>query len=750
MLVPLIIITDLKYSLLFFSYQNVISQVFPPAIIYLLITNSAWSRRPCFDFARGNCRFGNKCKYSHGTPAAGSSDIPPHTPIRQRGGGRGRGNPTPSSRGGGHGRGNTPGTPSTPLSESELLYREWRRGLNREGELSPAQMESFSQDAIKVMETASADVKQFLVKDLGDEKGLIRIRQIVGSEFSLFYSVLKPMFKRNCIPFLKLISHEEIQSSLVLEAAVGTIFNVIYGPDGLRGITFFQRVSECLLRANANPDDAYGLEDGDAFEEALAATAAALLNTIRLNQGAAVQTEFKDIVGSLRRCYDQDESTHSSFAIRSAHQDIERIRERLQMGELIAPVQSADSRAAFPDPAFAQSFQLPVDLPGSFSQAGIRHDNDFGLITSIKILPTTSEIKSDRYDFLPLRGVNSPHHLRGIHRLLDSQFRLLREDTSGQLRDGVRHLLDNWNVLVTGTDAKAKRKILRESQTRIRIYEKAQMERFRYDRKKGLAIDVSFDQPKKTTGLTKKKRIEWWKGCKELEVSSLVALVGNDKETTFLSVTARTIDTPRTEDPDQKRENVLDDLISNDHRAVITLSLADPNNALDQSRMIDLAQNRVLGGLIMVEFPGILYVSFEPILKCLQSLHQNPILPFAKWIIPQPEQQAGLTRLRQDGIVKVPPPLYLARNRAPLDLKCIATNGQALSFSIDNPVTVRELLANTTLDRGQCEALITGLQNELALIQGPPGTGKSHVGLQLAKVLLANREQTKIGPIICV
>lgn len=615
-------------------------------------------------------------------------------------------------------------------------------------------METFLQDAIKMMETGSADAKQFLVKDLGGERGLVRIRQIVETQFSLSYSVLKPMFKRNCVPFLKLISHEEVQSSLVLEAAVGTIFNVIYGPDGCRGISFFQQVSKSLLKAKANPDDSYGLADEDAFEEALAAAAAALLNTVRLNQGAAVQTEFKNIIGDLQNCYDQDESKHTSFSIRSAHQDIERIRERLQMGELIAPAQSADSRTAPPNPNFAQSLQLAVDLPGSYSQAGIRHNNDFAFITSIKILPTTNEIKSERDDFLPLKGVNSLHHLRGIHRLLDSQFRLLREDTSGQLRDGVRHLLDNWKILVTGTDQKAKKKVQRQSQTRIRIYDCARIERFKYDRKKGLVIDVSFDQPKKAAGLTKRKRIDWWKSCKELETSSLVALVGIDGQTTFLLVAVRMIDHPRTEDPDVVREDILDDLVSDDHRALITLSLADPNSALDQSRMVDLAQGLSLGGLIMVEFPGILYVSFEPILKCLQNLHKNPVLPFAKWIIPQPQLNAPpgtkLLRARQESVLKVPPPLYMVRNRAPLNLKCITTNNQPLFFSIDNPVTVQELMAKSTLDHGQCDALIAGLQNELALIQGPPGTGKSYVGLQLAKVLLANRDQTKIGPIICV
>lgn len=623
-------------------------------------------------------------------------------------------------------------------------------------------MVNFLQDAMKIMEIGSADAKQFLVKDLGSERGLTRIRQIVESEFTLSYSVLKPMFQRHCIPFLQLISHEEIQSSLVLETAVGTIFNVIYGHDGRRGITFFQQVSNNLMRAKASPEDAYGLEDGDAFEEALAAAAAALLNTIKLNQGAAVQTGFKDIVQTLRACYDQDESTHMSFSLRSAHQDIQRTRERLQMGELITSFQSVNLGASLPASSFAQPFQMAVDLPGVYSRKGRRHDNDFELINDIKILPTTAEIQSQRDEFLPLKGVNSQHHLQGIHRLLDSQFRLLREDTSGQLRDGVRHLIDNWKILVTGKDAKAKRRVQRQCQTRIRIYDGAQLERLGYDRKKGLGIHVSFDQPKKAAELPLRKRAEWWNTSKELQTGSLVALIDDDKETTFLSVSTRTVITSRTidaSDLDDMRENVLDDLASNDSRAVITLSLTDPNSTVDQSRIISLAQSRTQEGLIMVEFPGILFVSFEPILRCLQALHKNPTVPFTKWIIPQPERNPqagmaralfGLLRARQEPVAKVPPPLYLARNRTPLNLACITRDSEPLAFSIDNPLSIQELEARTTLDRGQCEAMIAGLQNELALIQGPPGTGKSYVGLQLAKVLLANRKQTKIGPIICV
>ena len=36
------------------------------------------------------------------------------------------------------------------------------------------------------------------------------------------------------------------------------------------------------------------------------------------------------------------------------------------------------------------------------------------------------------------------------------------------------------------------------------------------------------------------------------------------------------------------------------------------------------------------------------------------------------------------------------------------------------------------------------------IITGPPGTGKTVVGVQLMKVLLANKDRTEIGPILTI
>ncbi|GIM16879.1 hypothetical protein Vretimale_19458 [Volvox reticuliferus] len=51
---------------------------------------------------------------------------------------------------------------------------------------------------------------------------------------------------------------------------------------------------------------------------------------------------------------------------------------------------------------------------------------------------------------------------------------------------------------------------------------------------------------------------------------------------------------------------------------------------------------------------------------------------------------------------------------------------------------LEELLAASTLDRSQAEALRAALAQEVAVVQGPPGTGKTFLGVTLARVLLRN------------
>jgi hypothetical protein len=169
-------------------------------------------------------------------------------------------------------------------------------------------MQEFLQTGLSDI-TTSAQTRQAFVESLATEHGLCRIQQIVETEFSMSYSVLNPMFDPHCVLFLSLISNEEIRHSLVLEKAVGTIYNVIYGLDGGRGIGFFKNIADCLAQMTTEADS------GREVEKALALATRALLITITLNQGAAIKTEFKRVVKQLCGCYNAEEINYGSSSL---------------------------------------------------------------------------------------------------------------------------------------------------------------------------------------------------------------------------------------------------------------------------------------------------------------------------------------------------------------------------------------------------------------------------------------------------
>lgn len=367
----------------------------------------------------------------------------------------------------------------------------------------------------------------------------------------------------------------------------------------------------------------------------------------------------------------------------------------------------------------------------------------------ISILPTTSEIQSNRSEYLPLKNRSTPHHETGIQRLLDSQFRLLREDTAGQLRDAVCALVEGWDVLIRGKDKNAKRRFLRQIDAKMSIFDRIKLTRMRFDRRKGLVVDVSFAQPEKLSEMDSKKRQHWWEESRDLQVGSLVALIDDTKATSFFLVSDRLVYKSRgkEESKEQFQKSGLKDLAGDPNRAMITLCMVDPTSDNDQARLMDFSRAPPRNA-VLVEFSGMLFASFEPILRCLQALHQHPNLPFTQWLAPDGDVTY---RVDSKGLVEIPPPIYLSRNAGiRLDLSCITNDKFPLSFSMDNPTTIQELEAHTTLDRGQCESLLMSLKCELALVQGPPGTGKSYVGNKIVQILLKNRHKLKIGPIICV
>ncbi|KAI5817547.1 hypothetical protein BZA77DRAFT_309854 [Pyronema omphalodes] len=673
------------------------------------------NRGTCNQFSKeGKCRFGNKCKFTH-ISGGNSSKKPGPTPGRN------------------HAENDRPRVTYAPRK------RDWSYQLNDTDAFTPAKFSSIVKAGLEIVDEGESDTKQLLVKSLGEEKGLLWVARALEMEYyagTFDYGQL--LFHDHCIPFLRLISHEEIMSSLILEKAVGTIYNVVYGVSGRRGQTFFTKAV-----TNLQTSRQYATESLKC-EEAIYAISAAFLATINLNHEASIQQGYKTIATSLSQCLAAfPKDRQASYAIRCAERNIQRIKEQLQMGDAIPRMTHPTGATSF----IATEFK--VDPPGDLSMKGPRHDNDKASIEQIEILPTTSEIKADRSEYLPLKYREFPHHENGILRLLDTQFRLLREDTAGQLRDAVCALVAGWEVLVKSKDRNARRKHLRRIDAKLCIFDNIKVSKLRFDRKKGMMIDITFNQPDRVAKTERRKREEWWKESKYLQVGNLVALVDENMETTFLLVADRQLFArPKDgESIEQFRMKGIQDLTSDENRAMISLVLVTPKSELDQARIIDLVQQKSKGGAIMVEFPGLVYASFEPVLKCLQNLHRNPTLPFTKYLTMAAPEDYKI----EEGFVKIQPPLYLSKiPGTQLDLSCITNHNYPLTFSLNHPTTIQQLQTHTTLDHGQCESLLMSLKHELALVQGPPGTGKSFVGHKIVQILLHNRNKLKIGPIICV
>ncbi|RPA90894.1 hypothetical protein L873DRAFT_1753088 [Choiromyces venosus 120613-1] len=695
-----------------------------------------------FFASSGKCRFGSGCKFSHNNDSSSSSSSAPFPrprsdPVKQK---------SPCHFFQKHGNcrlgddckyshdPNLPRPVEDP-SGAESLYSGWKRLLGKKHNYGPNpdlmsdQMEKFLSDALQILEIGTTGTIQQLIRDLGSDNGLRRIAQLVETTFVSGYSLQRLSFKKHAITFLKVMAHESMRNSLVLEREVGTIFNFLYGPNGRRGIGFFRQVADNLSELSRTGDK----ED---FESAFSAATSALFNTLNMNQGASVQEAFKPIVDLLSTCATKNGSDGVfDYAFRVSQDELSRIRTLLNMGDAIPRAKGILPSRFAKDPKL--QYQMQVDFPGGLSREGPRHDNDHSDISKIHILPSTEEILSHRNQFLPQRSLDCPHHLEGISRVLDFQFRLLREDTSGQLREAVRVVHEDWQELIETEKKKGKKDWGRKSGIHTLIYKNARTERAGFSEKEGLVLTMTFDQPSRVQGLSNRARTEWWGRSKFLAPGSLLCLMDSSKRSTFLVVSQR------------RRDQAISDLASDPKRCTVKFRFAE---SISQDDIVNIF-NSVAGFVdadttrALVEFPGLLFASFEPVLKTLQQLSKSANLPFQKWLAPSPIYHYYPDT--ESEYTLVPPPLYMTKPGTEIDLSSI-TSGYPLKYSINRPFRMEELEAHTTLDKGQCRALIASLSQEMSLIQGPPGTGKSYLGVQIVKVLLANRLKTKIGPIICV
>ncbi|KAL1954732.1 hypothetical protein VTO42DRAFT_785 [Malbranchea cinnamomea] len=402
---------------------------------------------------------------------------------------------------------------------------------------------------------------------------------------------------------------------------------------------------------------------------------------------------------------------------------LEKLQRRLDIGVSL-PTLSAKAEP------LAQTGHPPLPLAPPQDPPGGRHDNDHADICAIRIMPTFQEISCSLPEYLPVKDPRH-WHVGGLAGLLDRNFRLLREDTVGQLRD----------VIHTQLKFAPRGNSLKQGQLRSYVYQKARVQQLKFDRFAGLQLLVQFPQPSNVRPKNKEQRQEWWNASKRLQPSALVCLTDPRGVTVFCTVTS-----PVDASPHGRERTAGSSLWADGNTASITLELAEPTE--DNWRyVLDCYQSGNAGSssLLLVEFPGVLLPAFHATLRALQDMKRAADLPMSEFLAP-------LDPAANSGLVHVSPPEYAVAPGFSFDLGCLMDDGSNLELRPGQQVDLDKLKAHSTLDDAQANALVQVLQRRIGLIQGPPGTGKSYTGVALIKVLLANKSKIKggLGPIVCV
>ncbi|KAI4197444.1 MAG: hypothetical protein LQ348_002163 [Seirophora lacunosa] len=668
-------------------------------------SSKALPREPCpYFWTSKGCFKGQQCKYSHAKAADdGASTQPSQTTAKSR-----------------------------PRTELETGFREWTFLIPRQN--TPSQVVkigNFFKMGWDLASKEDTEIRQQIIKKLANDEGLAMIKALADEQAdSVELKTRLCTFKDRTLPFFRTISHPDILSSLILETPLDTICTFLFGPNGRRAISLF-KATALALGALACDETA---KDEELTSIAVTASLAVLERIVELNQVAQVIADFTSIVNDLS-------TTIPEHLLQAGSRSLVRLRQRLGVGTAMplsggCPPQQESHRPVF---------ELGQDFPGALSELGPRHDNDHADIFDIKILPTTDEIQSLRSEYLPSSDPTK-HHLPGLAGLLDRQFRLLREDTVGQLRDAVqiecKRLTQPANV-----QSPSKRP---NNGVRNIIYQNVVLLRLEFDRKRGLQVVAEFDQPPAVAKKGAKEREEWWRNSKQLQIDAFVCLASSTGRAIFFSVCDPTPTPPaKKKNGEEEHEGgstgqwrAFDErpnLFKYAGRATLMLSAVEDNSEDITWINGQLGKAHNLGQSL-VEFPGILLPSFQPTLRALQKMSRTLDLPFAQFIAPD-RQHAG--------DVDIPAPAYSRRPDFAFDLETL-TGGEQLRLAPGEPFDESTLGEKCTLDDAQQLSTINALRSCLALIQGPPGTGKSYTGVAIIRALLRNRTAAKLGPIICV
>ncbi|CAM1501439.1 Fc.00g034230.m01.CDS01 [Cosmosporella sp. VM-42] len=576
------------------------------------------SSKPCFNFTgHGSCKFGHQCRFSH--EGVGQQRVS---------------GPQPPNKG-----------PHHPARDGKL--RQWKRLLEM-GErgahslvLTASAVGQFFQLGLELME-GDVGAAQEAIKLLATESGLAFIKALADSHIlaandqasrvALWETAVKPLFA--------LISRPCVIDSAVLEQQVASVFNFILGVGGsrmTRVFTYIARLAKSSSTSSRNEPSRMAIVE---------LSLAVLSKVFDCNTNNIIHPEFAKLVSDFATLAERTSSKEDEFSRLQASKYLDYMKQRLEVGDKIPDLQSRPHV-----PITRETFVLRRDLPGRLSADGPRHNNDHADISKIKIMPTYDEIISPRGEYLPTND-SSEWHSQGIRGRLDREFRLVREDTVGQLRDAVREML-KFARNSGDNKSRGSNNILRTY-----TYEYPTVIDVNLHRIGGLEMVVRCFQPPAVLKMDDKKRKDWWMHSKRLQAGALVCLFDVTGSMLFCVVS----DTTMRCQGDKEARKINDEEEDDASKTKPWFTLSDNETSLFATlKLVDAGRNEITQAMRwyrnigssprrhLVEFPGVLLDSFKHTLSALQQMHEKPSIPFKAILAPSESSSSK---------IEIKPPQY--------------------------------------------------------------------------------------------
>ena len=361
----------------------------------------------------------------------------------------------------------------------------------------------------------------------------------------------------------------------------------------------------------------------------------------------------------------------------------------------------------------------------------------------LSVIPSAADLLCSR-PFL--RKNITDRRFNDLDHYLDVQFRLLREDFVMPLRDGIKQLTKDKDLLEPTTSNTSPRA------HDVSVYHGVTV-LYPVCNRKGRVFKIKFNQSH-----SKVRRVKWERS-KRLKFGSLLCLSSDDFNTlVFASVENR--------DPEGLSDGELEVRF-------------ETTEAAEVNRFIQSKQT-----FVMVESDAY-YESYRHVLEGLKEINPEEF-PFQRYIVeccqdvgPPAYQLHGTFKF--DGVLeKKKSPKTVVSNHQSLQMAsehALETDSsqpgegsgellsEACTESLNNPDDVKDKemphevfnwpdRESLGFNESQMRAFKLALTKEFALIQGPPGTGKTFVGLKIAQALLDNtslwQDEKGSSPILMV